>query len=66
MTAALIEYARKLGANRLILETSSRLRPAIGFYKKYGFKKKTPGKAERSKYRRLSLMMQLDLKSVVK
>jgi len=59
--AALIDNARKLSARKLILETSPQLEPAIKLYESHGFVRIANQNGYRSKYRRPSIMMQLDL-----
>jgi len=57
LMAACIERARQVGAPRLYLETNSRLAPALGLYRRFGFQQVEP--AEPSPYARADVMMEL-------
>ena len=59
LMAACIERARQVGAPRLYLETNSRLAPALGLYRRFGFQQVEP--AEPSPYARADVMMELVL-----
>jgi putative acetyltransferase len=59
LMAACIERARAVGARRLYLETNSSLAPALGLYRRFGFKDVQP--AEPSPYARADVMMELPL-----
>jgi putative acetyltransferase len=59
LMAAAIEKARALGAARLYLETNSRLAPALGLYRSFGFRE--VGFAEPSEYGRADVAMELAL-----
>ncbi|MEQ9402020.1 MAG: GNAT family N-acetyltransferase [Cyclobacteriaceae bacterium] len=53
---AIVEKARELDAERLILETNSSLKPAIGLYRKLGFKE---AHHTDSDYQRCNIQMEL-------
>ncbi len=55
---AVVERARARGAERIILETNSALKPAIGLYEKLGFKEVVKECVE---YQRCDIQMILDL-----
>ena len=57
LMAACIERARTVGAPRLYLETNSSLAPALGLYRRFGFREVQP--AEPSPYARADVMMEL-------
>jgi putative acetyltransferase len=57
LMAACIERARQLGVGRLYLETNSGLAPALGLYRRFGFRDVQP--AEPSPYARADVMMEL-------
>lgn len=59
LMAACIERARSVGANRLYLETNSSLAPALGLYRRFGFRQIEP--AEPSPYARADVAMELRL-----
>ncbi|MEQ8337236.1 MAG: GNAT family N-acetyltransferase [Cyclobacteriaceae bacterium] len=54
-----IDYARKLGMNKIVLETNSKLLPAISLYQKAGFRIIEPD--PNTKYKRCDLWMELKL-----
>ena len=57
LMAACVERARSVGANRLYLETNSRLAPALGLYRSFGFRQIEP--AMPSPYARADVAMEL-------
>lgn len=54
-----VTHARNMGFNLLYLETNSRLAPAIGLYRKIGFRRKVSPK--QSDYARSDVYMDIDL-----
>jgi len=56
-----VAHARKMGFSLLFLKTSSRLAPAIGLYRKMGFKRKTH--PEQSDYAQCDIYMDMGLLS---
>ncbi|HTX49582.1 MAG TPA: GNAT family N-acetyltransferase [Caulobacteraceae bacterium] len=59
LMAACVEKARSLGAPRLYLETNSKLAPALGLYRAFGFSEIAPAKP--SPYARADVIMELRL-----
>jgi GNAT superfamily N-acetyltransferase len=55
---AVLEKAKQLGANKVILYSNSKLGTALQLYKKLGFKELVP---ECGKYNRCDVIMELDL-----
>ncbi|MDX1332480.1 MAG: GNAT family N-acetyltransferase [Robiginitalea sp.] len=55
---AILEKARSLGAEKIFLESNTILKPAIGLYKKLGFKEFS---GEESPYQRCNIQMELTL-----
>lgn len=54
-----LEKAREIKADRIILYSNTRLKPAIHLYKKFGFKEVPLGNVE---YKRADIKMEIDLK----
>jgi len=63
LAEAAIEAARARAAGALFLETSPRLKAAIGLYERLGFRRVPAGPLGPPKYRRCSIAMILDLDS---
>jgi len=61
LLAASIEKARELQAETVILETNSKLTPAINLYRKLGFMLVPQPPGNRSKYQRADMRMKLEL-----
>tara|TARA_R110002020_G_scaffold345743_2_gene559696 strand:+ start:14541 stop:15023 length:483 start_codon:yes stop_codon:yes gene_type:complete len=57
---AILEKAREMGANKVVLYTHSKLAPALRIYEKLGFKE---AQLEPGKYCRCNLKMELDLET---
>ena len=61
LLSAVITEARRLGANRLYLETNHILKPAIALYESLGFQHIDPANADPSPYKRADVYMELRL-----
>jgi GNAT superfamily N-acetyltransferase len=62
LALAVIEHARRLGANALFLQTSPKLEAANRLYRKLGFKKIKNSPFTTNRYRRSIYTMKLNLK----
>lgn len=58
LVRAVIQHAKKLGASRLLIETSTRLIPAVSLYRKLGFRDVPDMRAD---YERADVFLELDL-----
>lgn len=56
---AAIERARRAGKRRVVLETNSRLEPAVRLYRSLGFRDLPAAACEESHYARVDLVMEL-------
>lgn len=61
MLAFCIEEAQRLGADKIILFSSTKLEPAIHLYKKFGFEEAPLGYSE---YQRADIKMEINIKKL--